>query len=79
MMCFFPKVLLVVMTAQGPQVQEVPKEALLAPLVKEIKAGHAECRKRKIGKCLVEVHLKPATGHKNFLCGEPKDTRAGTK
>ena len=54
----------------------MPRKALLAPLVKEIEAGHAECRKRKLGQCLMQVRIKPDNGHKTFLCGTPEDTKA---
>lgn len=76
MLCFFPKVFLLVAASHGVNKIPVPKEALLPVLAAEIEDGHEGCRKRKMGQCLLEVRLKPDTGHKSFLCGTPKDTRA---
>jgi hypothetical protein len=76
MTCFFPLVFLMTMSTHGPEKVPVPRQALLPELVEQINAAHSQCREKKLGQCLIEVVLKPATGHKHFLCGASKETQA---
>ena len=76
MACFFPAVFMIVMTVQGPEKTLIPKPVLHPEIVKAIEEGHAKCRKRKIGHCLVEVNINTSTGKTIFQCGDSKDTQA---
>jgi hypothetical protein len=72
MLCSFPLIFLIVTTAQETSKMPVPAEALKPAIIVELEDGHEECRRRKIGECLLEVHLKPKTRNKKYLCGKSR-------
>lgn len=79
MLCAAPKFLLLIgMSAAGPQYREVPKDALKPEIQKlDNPQMHAECRRRQIGDCLSQIRLNPNNGHISFLCN--RLPRAETK